>query len=160
MVGIPFVQIAYGDEGWLPLYIVLSIHAPLLYLIGTSILNVARGSQTATKSVPIAVLKSQAQNPIVIALALGLTVNLTRVDLPGPIDGIIGMLGDAALPCTLFTLGASLASYSLRGQLPHSIMLIVLKNAVQPGIVYLLVQSFGPPPHDGARPPRRSADTS
>jgi malonate transporter len=139
MVGIPFVQVAYGDAGLLPLYIILSLHAPLLYLVGTSLLNVARGADAETTNVGVAVLKAQAANPIVIALAIGLTLNVTDLDLGGPIDAIIGMLSDAALPCTLFTLGASLSSYRLTGQIRRSAALIGLKNGVHPAIVYLLV---------------------
>jgi hypothetical protein len=138
MVGIPFVQIAYGDEGLLPLYIILSIHAPLLYLVGTSMLNVARGTSGTRANVPMAILKSQATNPIVIALSIGLALNLTDVELGGPLAAIIGMLSDAALPCTLFTLGASLAGYQLRGQVSRSVALVGLKNAVHPIIVYIL----------------------
>jgi predicted permease len=138
MVGIPFVQIAYGDDGLLPLYIILSIHAPTLYLAGTSLLNLARGQDATSRNVARTVLKAQATNPIVIALAAGLGLNLTGIELGGPVAGIMDMLADAALPCTLFTLGASLAGYRLAGELRYSAALIVLKNAVHPVLMYVL----------------------
>jgi malonate transporter len=136
MVGIPFVQVAFGDEGLLPLYIILSIHAPTLYLVGTSMLRIGRGSKGSAASLPMAVLGAQAKNPIVIALAIGFTLNLTGVRMTGSVDAIAGMLADAALPCMLFTLGASLSGYRLVGQLKQAVALVCLKNVLHPIIVY------------------------
>jgi predicted permease len=50
------------------------------------------------------------KNPIVAALLLGLVLNLGGVALPAPIQPALGMLGAAALPCALLSLGASVAS--------------------------------------------------
>jgi malonate transporter len=141
MVGIPFIQVAYGDEGLLPLYIVLSVHAPSLYLVGTSLLKIGRnvsGKAGSVGSIPMDVLKSQTKNPIVIALAIGLGLNLGGIELTGPVDTVAAMLAAAALPCTLFTLGASLSSYPLRGQLRPALGLICIKNLLHPLIVYVL----------------------
>ncbi|MGB9107571.1 MAG: AEC family transporter, partial [Telluria sp.] len=50
------------------------------------------------------------KNPIVAALLLGLALNLAQVTLPGPLLRVLDMLGGAALPCALLSLGASVAS--------------------------------------------------
>jgi predicted permease len=49
-------------------------------------------------------------NPIVAALLLGLALNLAAVALPRPFLRMLDMLGGAALPCALLSLGASVAS--------------------------------------------------
>lgn len=138
MVGIPFVQLAFGDEGLLPLYLILSIHSPTLYLVGTSMLNFSRGAHYSTGNLPMTVLKAQTKNPIVIALAIGIAMNLAGIGFRGPVDGIAGMLAAAAIPCTLFTLGASLAGYRLGGQLKAAIALVGLKNVLHPIVMYAL----------------------
>ena len=136
MVGIPFVQLGFGDEGLLPLYLILSIHSPTLYLVGTSMLNLGRGARSSSGNLPMTVLKAQAKNPIVIALAIGIAMNLAGIRLQGPVDGIAAMLAAAAIPCTLFTLGASLAGYGLGGQLKSAIVLVGLKNVLHPTVMY------------------------
>ncbi len=50
------------------------------------------------------------KNPIVAALLLGLALNLVQVRLPAPLLRALDMLGAAALPCALLSLGASVAS--------------------------------------------------
>ena len=132
MVGIPFVQLAFGDEGLLPLYLILSIHSPTLYLVGTSVLNLGRGARSSSGNLPMTVLKAQAKNPIVIALAIGIAMNLAGIRFQGPVDGMAAMMGAAAIPCTLFTLGASLAGYGLGGQLKAAIVLVALKERIAP----------------------------
>jgi len=49
-------------------------------------------------------------NPIVVALLLGLALNLAGVALPHALLRMLDMLGGAALPCALLSLGASVAS--------------------------------------------------
>jgi malonate transporter len=50
------------------------------------------------------------RNPVVAALLLGLALNLAQVRLPQPLLRMLDMLGAAALPCALLSLGASVAS--------------------------------------------------
>lgn len=139
MVGIPFVQAAFGDAALLPLYIILSIHGPVLYMVGTSLLRAARGAaESEPASLPTAVLRSQLRNPIFVALAIGFALNLTGIRLMGPVDTVASMLGAAAIPATLFTLGASLAGYRIAGELDQAAVLIGLKNLLHPLVVYAL----------------------
>jgi predicted permease len=49
------------------------------------------------------------KNPIVAALMLGLALNLGGVALPSSLKPALDMLGAAALPCALLSLGASVA---------------------------------------------------
>jgi malonate transporter and related proteins len=49
------------------------------------------------------------------------------------------LLGEAALPAALFAMGASLASYQIRGALGLALGLVGLKTVLQPLVVWLLV---------------------
>lgn len=55
-------------------------------------------------------LRGTLGNPIVAALLLGLALNLAGVRLPRPLLRVFNMLGAAALPCALLSLGAAVAS--------------------------------------------------
>jgi hypothetical protein len=84
------------------------------------------------------------KNPIIMGLLAGLLMNLGGVALPGPLDRVAEMLGATAVPCALFTLGASLAGYSLRGAMAPALALVPLKVVVHPLLVWTLaVPVFG-----------------
>lgn len=54
-------------------------------------------------------------NPMLIAIVLGALWGLTGLTMPGAIDSILTILGAAATPVALFTIGAVLAREALRG---------------------------------------------
>jgi hypothetical protein len=53
-------------------------------------------------------LKGTLANPLPAAIALGLVFSSLELRLPGPLDTIVRMLGDAATPVALFTIGTVL----------------------------------------------------
>jgi predicted permease len=52
--------------------------------------------------------KGTLANPLPAAIALGLVFSSLELRLPGPVDTIVRMLGDAATPVALFTIGTVL----------------------------------------------------
>ena len=57
---------------------------------------------------------------------------------PSIIDQITEIMGQAALPCALFAMGASLSQYRIAGNLPESSILTILKLVIHPLLVALL----------------------
>nr|WP_325342715.1 AEC family transporter [Xylophilus sp.] len=55
------------------------------------------------------VLHGMLVNPMPWSIALGATVSVLRLALPGPVARTVGLLADAASPVALFTIGAVLA---------------------------------------------------
>lgn len=85
------------------------------------------------------------KNPIVAALLLGLALNFAHVGLPQPLLRVFDMLGSAALPCALLSLGASVASVaSLRpGRWTTTAAIVLAKLLVLPlGVALLSVFVF------------------
>jgi malonate transporter and related proteins len=62
-------------------------------------------------------LRGAAMNPLPWAIALGAAFGLTGLALPGPLDTLVRMLGDAATPVALFSIGAVLC---ISGQHVHT----------------------------------------
>ena len=52
------------------------------------------------------------KNPMIVSIVAGLTVSALKLPLPGVVTEFVTMLGNAATPCALFAIGASLASKS------------------------------------------------
>ena len=74
-----------------------------------------------------------------MGLALGMTANLLGLRLPGTLDRMAELLGGAAVPCALFAMGASLASYTARGHTLPALALAFLKLVVHPLLVWLVM---------------------
>jgi predicted permease len=53
-------------------------------------------------------LKGALSNPLPWSIALGALVSITQLQLPGPLNKLLGMLADSASPVALFTIGAVL----------------------------------------------------
>jgi malonate transporter len=109
-MGIPIGQALFGQAG-----VAAAVIASLLtvcVLFGVSILLVeidrhrGRGVALALRGV----LLSLARNPIVFAPCTGAVWALSGLALPGPIDSVAGLLGGAASPVALSTIGLFLAA--------------------------------------------------
>jgi predicted permease len=64
-----------------------------------------QGVGQAAKNALLGVVK----NPMPWAILLGTLFSAFQIDLPGPVDKTVALLGDAASPVALFTIGAVLA---------------------------------------------------
>jgi len=82
-------------------------------------------------------------HPFVLAAAAGLAVSAAGIGLPGPIDGMLSLLGGAAPPVALFAVGASLAQKQMGKVTVEMPGLLIVKLVVHPLIVYLLLTWIG-----------------
>lgn len=87
-------------------------------------------------------LKGTLANPLPAAIAAGLACSALEIRLPGPIESIVKMLGDAATPVALFTIGTVLwrAGLHLHTRTPvqRYLPLALAKLLVHPLIVLAL----------------------
>ncbi|MGO4475149.1 AEC family transporter [Massilia sp. 2TAF26] len=86
------------------------------------------------------------KNPIVAALLLGLALNLAHVMLPPALLRVIDMLGAAALPCALLSLGASVASLAPGRWLATGAIVLAKLVFLPLGVMLLSVFVFKLPP--------------
>ena len=138
LLGIPLILTTFGDDAALPLFLLVAFHSLLLFPIGTAVIEAGRGRGAGLRNLPLVTAKGMAKNPIMVGLVLGLAFNLLDLGIPGPVDTIAETLGQAALPCATFAMGASLAQYRIAGSLGESGILIGLKILIHPLLVWLL----------------------
>ncbi len=138
LLGIPLILTAFGDAAALPLFLLVAFHSLLLFPTATAVIEAGRGRGAGLRRLPLVTATGMAKNPIMVGLALGLAFNLLGLGIPGPIDTIAETLGQAALPCATFAMGASLAQYRIAGSMTESAVLIALKIFVHPLLVWLL----------------------
>ena len=82
-----------------------------------------------------------------MALVGGLVFQALGLTLPRTVDVWAGLIGDAAGPCALFSMGASLRAFRIGGALPRAAVMMTLKLVLLPLLVWLLAtQVFTVPP--------------
>jgi malonate transporter and related proteins len=141
MLGLPLALAHFGDRAALPVGLILSIHAPILWL--AAVLHIESSGHGQMPSV-MAVIRQLAnqliRNPIVLALLLGTFWRVTGLGLHPVPDRFLEMLGEAGVPMALVALGLTLAGYSLKGQWKGIITLMTLKLLCLPVVVWLIAR--------------------
>jgi predicted permease len=119
--------------------LIVSVHAPLLWLAATLQSEwqaVTRG--TRWRVVLRRLLLALVRNPIIVAIVGGSLWRMAGPPMPAAASQLLGMLGDAAIPTALFSLGLTLRSYGIRGNLLPAVVLSGLKLALLPMLVFAL----------------------
>jgi hypothetical protein len=147
LLGIPLVLTSFGEQASLPLFLLLACHSTVLFTAITVIIEAGRGSRAELRAVPGKAIKGLVGNPILWGMAGGIGFGLLGLKLPGAIDRWATMITGAAVPCALFSVGASLRAYRIVGALQPALVMVALKLVVHPLAVWLLaVWVFDVPP--------------
>jgi malonate transporter and related proteins len=138
LIGAPVVIGSYGDAAALPYFLIIALHSPLLFPIGTFAMEVSRGHGNGLGMVLRESFRQCLRNPIIISLGIGLTLNLLRVQPAGALGRSLDLLAESAAPCALFATGAQLAQYHLSKAIGESLGVSLLKLVLMPLAVGLL----------------------
>ncbi len=143
MIGIPLIVTAYGEAGTVPLFLIISVHLPVMMIAGALLGERAeRADGNIREAFDIGVLlrrigRNLIGNPIALGVIAGGLWRMTGIGIEGPARTIIDQFAAAAAPCALFALGTGLQRYGLLGQFGLAAVATVLKLAAMPLIVYL-----------------------
>ena len=140
LLGVPITERAYGTEALSGNYAIISIHAPLLYGFGITVMELVRskGAGLSLPSLTLQVLRAIFSQPLVIGIIAGFTVNLTGMAFPQVATSAVDMMARTAIPAALFGLGGVLLRYRPEGDMKCIAMVCVLSLIVHPGVAYLL----------------------
>ncbi|MCR8549046.1 AEC family transporter [Salipiger sp. P9] len=110
-LGVPMLALLFGPEAVgsiiLVLCIDLIVFSSLLVILVTGARE-GRMSLGIFRIVGVGLLK----NPMIVSISAGLVVSSLNLPLPDVLTEFLTILGNAATPCALFAIGASLASKS------------------------------------------------
>ena len=141
LLGTPLALAHFGEQVALPLAMILSIHAPILWLAATLHRELARHTGGfAPGRILRELFLNLTRNAIVLALVAGSLWRLTGFGFDPISNRMLTMLADASVPTALFALGVSLAGYSLKGAWSGMLALLGLKMLLMPLLVFLLVR--------------------
>lgn len=140
-VGVPLILRAYGNEGAVPLFLLIAIHLPITMTVATVLIE-GRGASL------LSVARRLATHPILVGIAIAVLVKLLPAGaVPQPVWKIVEMIASAAIPCALIAMGVALRRYGIGENWKMPGAVTVLKLVVHPLAVWLLATKvFSMPP--------------
>lgn len=138
LLGTPLVLAAFGPQATLPFFLILSFHSVLMFTVVTVVVELGQGGGSELRQLPQRVGQGLVKNPILVALLGGLAFHGLGLTLPHAVDRWAELIGQAAGPCALFSMGASLRAYRIGGAISRAAVMMALKLVLLPFLVWLL----------------------
>ena len=144
-LGIPLVSAAFGPAGVAVLLPVIALHSVLLLPLATVLIE-ADGLAGARPGRAVRQTASgMVRNPVIMSLVAALLWRALGIPVPAPMHNLLAMLGAAAPPLALFTIGAGLPDLARQGSVRETGLATVLKLVVQPALVWLVCSAVHTP---------------
>lgn len=141
LIAIPLTLTAYGDEGAAAIFLLISIHLPLMMLAGTLLqqramrLDGISDGKTSLAETLSTVALSLVRNPIVVGIVAGGVWYLLDWPLGGLPETLVVRLAEVAGTLALFAMGMSLRRYEVSGNVLPAICLSLIKLSIMPAVV-------------------------
>ena len=142
MLGVPVSERAWGLEFMAPNFALISVNAPICYLIGITVMEMTRADGRNARDTAIVVIKAMFKNSLMIGIGLGLMVNIAQISIAEPLQASIDLLARAAIPVTLFGLGGVLTRYSVKKASAEASVVTLLALVLHPVIALMMCWSF------------------
>ncbi len=151
MIGIPLVGLAYGQNGLVMLFTLISVHALVLLTAATIALEITEIRHVAQAgeangqpprhvlSTVLTAVKNGIIHPVPLPIIVGLLFAQTGLVLPEVVDRPLQLLGNAFGPVALLLVGATLTQVRVGSQWRGALGISLLKNLALP----LLVAAVG-----------------
>jgi malonate transporter and related proteins len=147
-VGFPLGMIAFGPSSLTPTTIASIIVVCVLFAFAIVLIETGLQSERRPHRLAIKVVRSLLRNPLLVAPALAAIVSGAHVTLPESAQTFLKLLGGAASPCALVSLGLFLAERRSSETAPResSWWLTLSKLVAQPALTWwLAVRVFALP---------------
>ncbi|WP_284760110.1 AEC family transporter [Agrobacterium sp. fls2-241-TYG-188a] len=147
-IGLPLVGRSVGSDGIVAISILLAVHLPIMMIAGTILMEnashkVTGGEKRGTLAVLRQVGRNLVQNPLVIAVVLGLCFNLSGLPMPLVMMTVIDQISAIAGPTALISLGMALTKYPIRGNLRIAVTMTAFKLILLPACVWVAAHALG-----------------
>jgi malonate transporter and related proteins len=142
-IGFPLCELVFGRQSFALVTVAAILTICVLFGVAIIFVEIALRRGPRTHTLVLTVGRSLLRNPLLLAPVLGAGWTLLGVKLPDSVGTFLHMLGGAASPCALVSLGLFLAR-ERAGVISFktSSMLAGLKLFVQPAITGALVYLF------------------
>ncbi|WP_448253472.1 AEC family transporter [Ottowia oryzae] len=152
MIGVPLVQLAYGQAGLVHLFTLISMHALVLLTLATVVIELLVAREQAANGQqghrPIAAtvaraVKNAILHPVPLPIIAGFLYSLTGLGLHPVVERPLKLLGDAFGPVALVLVGVTLAQTAIGPHLRGATGISLLKCVVHPLLMALAGWALG-----------------
>lgn len=147
-IGFPLTFAAIGSSALAPTLVATILTVTVLFGVALILIELSRQPESRLDKVLCEALGSVGRSPLFVAPALGAIFLLTATPLPASADGFLKLLGGAAAPCALVTLGLFLAGETERrpSNMRTMTFLVAMKLIAHPALTWgLATWVFGLP---------------
>ncbi|PVB61209.1 AEC family transporter [Labrenzia sp. 011] len=142
MVGLPLIAAVYGEDGLVPLLLIISIHLAVMTILMAVAMERAAAIDGGTTTPPLGHLlkgaaRNLARNPLILAIAIAFVWRQTGLEIPEIGTDVLDRIAATALPLALLSLGMSLVQYGMRGNVLPGLLLATVKMLVMPVVVFV-----------------------
>jgi malonate transporter len=138
-IGFPLCEVVLGRQSFALVTVATILTVTVLFALAIVFVEIGMQTERNTHRLAIAVGKALIRNPLLVAPFLGALWSTLGTPLPESVQQLLHLLGGAASPCALVSLGLFLAARlresTSRG--PIAITLATLKLIAQPAITAL-----------------------
>jgi malonate transporter and related proteins len=134
---------AFGTAAAAPVALIYSFETAMLLIVTPLMMALGGTVRTDPRRLAIEIARQVGLNPAIIATLLGFIALGFGLRAPGPIEGALAFVGNAAAPGALFLLGISLSQRSFAPRALETPIVVGVKLIVHPLIVYLLLSWVG-----------------
>lgn len=139
-IGFPLAAMVFGDEALAPTLIATILTVFVVFALGIVLIEVGMQAAKPRRDLVLTVGRQLIRNPLVIAPIAGAFVPLMGLTIPQPAETMLNLLGAAAAPCALVTLGLFLAdtNKAAESDIGTTAALTGVKLLLQPAITWVL----------------------
>jgi hypothetical protein len=142
-MGPPLILAALGPSASAPVVLIFVFDNILLFSLIPFLMAVAGVEKKSLLATAADVSWKVATHPFNVATVLGVAAAYTQFQLPTALDKMTLWLSQAAAPCALFLLGVTVALRPLKAMPGEVPLLVVIKLALHPLLVWVLLSLLG-----------------
>ncbi len=135
-IGLPLILVIFGEAGLVPgiigAVITGAVFMPLTIILAE--IDKGRRGPGVVVTSAVAVMRS----PLLIATVAGLLTSASGIKVAAPLTDFFKLLGDAFIPCALFSAGLFVARCKVRGEVKEISWLVSVKLLLHPLITWWL----------------------
>lgn len=141
-IGYPLVALVIGPVAGLALALNMLVENILVIPLTLALAESGMGTQQGFKAIAQGIVSRLIRSPMIIAIAVGLTMSLLGIHLPTSIARTIDLMAMASGPVALFVIGATLHGLRLEGMGSNLGVIIAGKLVLHPLCIWAALALF------------------
>jgi predicted permease len=136
-IGYPIAMLVLGSSVVVALALTMIVENVLMIPLALVLAECSGHEGKSVRAVLLPLARRMAQNPLILAIALGGAVSISGIALPIPISKPIDMLAAASGVVALFAVGGALVGLKVGGMLPDLGRIVASKLVLHPFAIFL-----------------------